>query len=110
MKQYIPKAIAGQTYPGYIKVSRRQVEKLLKAGQSVRGFMVGNKVNGFHFFGGWHLAHKFEFSEQADLKRAINSFLFYLDAELGNRAALFIRKPYRLRPFTLWTTRKFLEA
>jgi hypothetical protein len=106
-KPYFPKAIRGQAYPGYIKVSRAQVERLLNSGQSVRGFMVGNNVNTFHFFGGWHLAHTFEESNLADFQSRCNSFHFYLELELGRRAAFYIRHPYRLRPFTLWTDHRY---
>lgn len=110
MKAYTPKPVRGQTFPGYLKVNRTQIEKLLNAGQTVRGFMVGNKVNSFHFFGGWCLACSFTHDNVKDFTVTLNSFNFYLDPELGTQAAFYIRKPYRLRPFTLWTTRKFLTA
>ncbi len=109
-KPYFPKAIRGQSYPGHIKVNAAQVRKLLASGQGVSGFMVGSNVTSFHFFGGWHLAHTFEETSLADFETRLNAFAFYLEPELGRNVALFIRKPYRLRAFTLWTTRKFLAA
>jgi len=108
--QSMPKPIRGQSFPGYIKVSCTQVERLLSSGQTVTGFMVGNKVNSFHFFGGWCLASRFTHDNVKDFQTSLNAFSFYLEPELGSRAALYIRKPYRLRAFTLWTTRKFLSA
>ncbi len=89
---YKPKAIRGQTYPGYIKVSIAQVRKLFEGGQTFDGFIVGNKVASFHFFHGWHLACAFQSGTWRDFETSIDAFTFYLDAELGNRAAIYLKK------------------
>lgn len=89
---YTPKAIRGQRYPGYTKVSVRQVRRMLDEGQTFDGFLVGNNVNSFHFFGGWHLAFRIEVQSRAEFDRSLNAFLFYLEPELGNRAAIFLKR------------------
>jgi len=40
------------------KLSIAQVRALFKKGEKFKGFIVGNKVNSFHFFGGWHLSKR----------------------------------------------------
>ena len=87
---YSPKAIRGQSIRGYTKVSRKQVEKLFKTDRNFDGFIVGNKVSSFYFFGGWHLACEFIADSQKDFNNKVNSFLFYLDKELGNNIAIYI--------------------
>ena len=97
---YIPKQIRGQRYKGYIKLSISQVERLFRDGQHFNGFIVGNKVNTHHFFGGWHLACTIEHETWDEFKASINSFLFYLDSELGNNAAIYRKIPvieYKMR-------------
>ena len=90
---YIPKQIRGQKYKGYIKLSISQVERLFRDGQHFNGFIVGNKVNTHHFFGGWHLACTIEHETWDEFKASINHFLFYLDSELGDNAAIYRKIP-----------------
>jgi hypothetical protein len=96
-KPYKPKAIRGQKYKGHIKISISQVKKLFKDGQSFDGFIVGNKVNSFHFFKGWHLAYPFEsYSFESysfvGFEARVSSFLRNLDPELGNRVAIYLKQ------------------
>lgn len=86
------KAIRGQTYPGYKKVNITQLRKALAAGP-IKGFMVGNRVNKYHFHKGWALACDFEIYTLAEFERQHNSFRFYLESELGNRAAFYLKIP-----------------
>lgn len=89
---YFPKAIKGQNFRGYIKISKAQAIKFIEASGKFEGFIVGNKVNTFHFFEGWHLAARFEATNAQEFNEHLNSFLFYLNAELGNRAAIYLKK------------------
>ncbi len=88
---YQPKQINGQVYNGHIKISKAQLRKLLRE-RNFTGFIVGNRVNRFHFFEGWHLAHRIEDSNEQDTWDRINSFEFYLDKELGDKAAIYLKK------------------
>jgi hypothetical protein len=76
---------------GLTKVTRNSAKSLWDAGVPV--CMVGNKVNSHHFFGGWHLMHCADPTgrEPGDFDRLANSFNFYLEPELGNRVAFFVR-------------------
>ncbi len=90
---YRPRAIRGISYPGHVRISRRQLARLFQEpGFSFSGFIVGNNVNTFHFFGGWHLAHRIENRNAEDMEKTLNGFEFHLDRELGNRAAIFLAK------------------
>lgn len=89
---YFPRPISGQTFPGYVKINKLQVKKFLEHGGKFTGFIVGNKVNSFHFFGGWTLAYSIECKTMEEFERSLNSFLFYLDPELGDRAAIYLKK------------------
>ena len=90
---YTPKPIRGLSYPKHIRISRRQLARLFQnPGFTFSGFIVGNNVNTFHFFGGWHLAHRIENRNAADMEETLNGFESYLDRELGNRAAIFLAK------------------
>lgn len=89
---YTPKAIRGQTYPGHIKVSKSQVKKLFDAGKVFNGFLVGNKVNSFHFFNGWHLACQVKATNLNEFNQTFNSFNFYLEPELGSGVSIYLKK------------------
>ncbi len=92
---YAPKPIRGQSFQGYTKVSLAQIRKLYASGQAFKGFIVGNKVAAFHFFGGWHLACTLSDEATAtfeSFETVLNSFHFYLDPELGTRAAFYLKK------------------
>ena len=55
------------------------------------GFFVGNKVAPFHFFKGWCCAVKIVALCEAEFNRHYNSFNFYLEPELGNRIAIYVK-------------------
>ena len=91
---YRPKAIAGQSYAGHVKINKLQLDLLFSHHPEFlfSGFIVGNKVSRFHFFAGWHLACGLENKNQIEMAETLNSFEYYLDAELGNRAAIYVSK------------------
>lgn len=74
------------------KITITQVRSMFKKGEKFKGFIVGNKVNSFHFFGGWHLASSFEAATLDEFVEHKNAFEFYLEPELGNRAAIYLTK------------------
>lgn len=86
---YKPKAIKGQTYPGFTKISITQARKVVME-RPFEGFIVANKVNSRHFFKNWCLACQVHFTELAELNNTINEFYYYMDAELGNNVAIYI--------------------
>lgn len=95
-KKYFPKAIRGQRFPGHVKVSRAQVKKLFSSGQTFSGFIVGNKVHAFHFFGGWHLAFPISKDSLADFEQTLSAWHYYnACVELGKSPAIYWKKPYR---------------
>lgn len=92
-KQYIPTAVRGVSYQGHIRINRSQLAKLFRNPDfTFHGFIVGNKVNTFHFFGGWHLACTLTNKTEQEMKEALNGFEYYLDAELGSQAAIFLSR------------------
>lgn len=72
----------------YRKTNRLAVEKALDKGEKFDGFIVGNKINNFHWFAGWHLAHVFEETAKEDFVTRWNAALFYLEPELGSGLAI----------------------
>lgn len=93
MKNYFPKAVRGISYSGYIRINRAQLNKLFENKEfKFNGFIVGNKVNSFHFFGGWHLAWTLNDRSKEEMKEAIQGFERHLDRELGTQAAIFLKK------------------
>lgn len=91
--QYTPKAVKGIAFPGHIRINRAQLKRLFRnPGFTFTGFIVGNNVNTFHFFDGWHLAHRISSRNEKDMNDTINGFEWYLESELGNRAAIFLKK------------------
>ncbi len=91
MKNYFPKPIKGLAYAGHVKISHAQVIKYLQLGNKFEGFLVGNKVNSFHFFGGWYLACRVTSDNLDEFNKSFNSFNFYLEPELGNRPAIYLK-------------------
>ncbi len=87
---YFPAPIRGLTYPGHIRVNRSQLRRYLENENLFRGFIVGSNVNTYHFFGGWRLACKLECGPDEFFER-LQSFEWYLDKELGNRAAIYLK-------------------
>lgn len=66
-------------------INKTQAKKIYKDTQV---YMVGSNVNSYHFFNGWHLACQINKEHEFDTQ--LNSFLFYLDPELGRYARFFI--------------------
>ena len=74
----------------YTKTSIVQVRKAIKETGSWSGLLVPNKVNSFHFEGGWQLGHRYEFDSLDNLENHINSMMFYMEPELGDRVAFYL--------------------
>jgi len=93
-KSYYPKAIAGQSYAGHIKINAVQLNALFFHYPEFlfSGFIVGNKVSRAHFFSGWHLSHAIEETSHLETLRIIEQFELYLEPELGNRVAIYVSK------------------
>lgn len=80
------------------KINKTQAKKLWDQGKPI--IFVGNKVNSYHFFGGWHLAFetsktecllKSGYEPECEFQSRVNNFEYYLEPELGSRAAFYIR-------------------
>jgi hypothetical protein len=88
----LPKNARGCTVAGFIRINRSTLARLFRSPAfRFTGFIVGNKVAPFHYFAGWHLACTLEGETEQEMQKAINGFLFYLDQELGNNCAIFVR-------------------
>jgi len=61
----------------YKKLTKTQVKSLLKKGKAFEGFIVGNKVNPYHFFNGWHLAFNAKFESVEDLEKTVSNWNYY---------------------------------
>lgn len=72
-----------------IKITQNSAEQLLHLGYEI--IIVGNRVNIFHFFGGWRLAHiiKLDTLKDYSFDSYVKNFEFYLERELG-KAAFFV--------------------
>lgn len=85
--------IKGSTSAGnaivYQKRTITQVRKSIKEDGQWTGFMVGNRVNPFHFFSGWGLAREVVFKSLEELENGATEMLFFMDPELGNRVAFY---------------------
>lgn len=73
----------------YKKLTKPQVKAKIKKDGKWEGIMVGNKVNHFHFEGGWHLGQNIVVNDEKELDDMSNTMLFYLPRELGNRIAFY---------------------
>jgi hypothetical protein len=62
---------------GYKKVTKSQVVAIIKKTGKFEGFMVGCKVNPFHFFEGWSLACKFVTTSTIGFDKKINYWKYY---------------------------------
>lgn len=97
MKPYTPKPIRGQSYAGYTKVSVAQVKKLFATNQSFVGFIVGNKVHSFHFFGGWGLAFPIKKQSFQEFEDTLQRWAWYnANSETGNTPAIFLKNRQRV--------------
>lgn len=73
----------------YQKRTITQVRKTIKEDGQWTGFIVGNRVHPFHFFGGWGLAYEITFRSLEELEDNVAEMLFFMDTELGNRVAFY---------------------
>lgn len=73
----------------YTKKTITQVKATIKKEGSWQGLVAPNKVNSFHFEGGWHLGHRQEIKSLNELELLVNGMLFYMEKELGNRVAFY---------------------
>ena len=87
---YVPKSTRGQEVKGYTKITRAQVHRLFKSGQSFTGFIAGNKVSKNHYFGGWHLSYSFSACTQNGFNDTCIHFMLNLDKQLGNDIVIYI--------------------
>jgi hypothetical protein len=67
-------------------INKTQAKKLY---QLTQVWMVGSNVNSYHFLDGWGLAYGID--KTTDFDEQLNSFLFYLEPELGRYARFFIK-------------------
>lgn len=74
----------------YMKVNITHVMKIINQTGRFRGFIVGNKVNSYHFFNGWRLAQECELYSENEVYSLRSNFMHYLNSELGNGAAWFV--------------------
>lgn len=74
------------------KITITQVRALFKRGEKFKGFIVGNKVNSFHFFGGWHFVSEVCVDILEEFIKYRNVFEFYFELELGNRVVIYLTK------------------
>ena len=81
---------------GLIKIAESSARNLFDLGIPLT--VVGNNVNDFHFFGGWHLAYPLDsqrYNEDGvSFDRFLNQYLAYLEPELGRSAAFFVDQKY----------------
>lgn len=73
----------------YTKKTITQVKATIKKEGHWQGLLVPNKVNSFHFEGGWHLGHRREFNSIEELEKLTNNMLYSTPKELGNRIAFY---------------------
>lgn len=67
-------------------LKKQQVKAKIRKQGEWKGYIAGNNVNSFHYFSGWCLACPIEVKSLEELEQNLNSFLFYLDPELGRYA------------------------
>lgn len=77
---------------GLVKIDRASAERLYDHGAAIT--IAGDKVGAHAFFGHWSLAFTFSNKgrDPGDFSRAVNSFGFHLEPELGRHVALFVGK------------------
>jgi hypothetical protein len=73
----------------YDKKTIVQVKKAIREKGSWTGLLVPNKVNSFHFEGGWHLGHRETFTSIEELTQHVDNCLYYMERELGTRVAFY---------------------
>ena len=75
----------------YTKITKSQVKAKIRKNGKWEGITAGNKVNTFHLEGGWSLGNHVILISEDDLNKHINSSMYYLPSELGNRIAFYER-------------------
>lgn len=84
----------------YQTISITKARNLYNAGHKVG--IVGNNVNEYHFFGGWHLATWISLADAiakgygsldgcVQFDARVANFKFYLEPELGRRVRFFVQ-------------------
>ena len=71
------------------KVNITQVKKAIAKKGEWNGYLLGNKTNPNQIKDGWCLGSPVCIKTIEDLDKIINSFLYYLHSELGNRVAFY---------------------
>lgn len=85
---YVTRRVAPQ---GYVAVTKPLAELLYNDGKSVT--LCGSNVNTFHIFSGWHLGCTISKDIYTQcFNDSVNSFLSYLDEELGSYVVFYIRR------------------
>ena len=84
--------VTGREAPeGYVAVTKLLAQSIYNAGKSVT--LCGNNINAFHVFGGWHLGCTVSKDTHAQcFDDIVNSFLSYLDKELGSYVVFYVKK------------------
>jgi len=84
------------------KINKIKAKQLRDQGIPI--IFVGNKVNSYHFFGGWGLASEKSkpiepeaYPGETSFETILNRAQFYLEPELGSRIAFYVRVEY-LKP------------
>jgi hypothetical protein len=73
----------------YTKKTIVQVKKAIREQGEWTGLIAPNKVNHFHFLNGWCLGRQVILPNEQILEQTVNSMMFYMDTELGNRVAFY---------------------
>jgi len=73
----------------YAKKTIVQVKKAIREKGEWAGIVVPNKVNEYHFLGGWCLGCQVIIPNEQILEQTVNSIKWYMEPELGNRVAFY---------------------
>ena len=81
---------------GLVKITASSAEQLFDLGVPL--VIVGNKVNDYHFFGGFHLAMRVDseryLGEGLTFKQMLNNWAYYNENSETGKAAFFVRSQY----------------
>lgn len=85
---------------GLVKITASSAEHLFDLG--IPFYIVGNNVNGYHFFGGWHLAmpvNSEEYvSEGRSFRGMVGNWSQYNENSETGKAAFFVKRKYVASP------------
>jgi hypothetical protein len=85
---------------GLVKITASSAEHLFDLG--IPFYIVGNNVNGFHFFGGWSLAMGIDpeqyLGEDWTFKRLVGNWSQYNENSETGKAAFFVKRKYVASP------------